>query len=229
MSYQLTESSPYQYFWSEGEPRAQWMQVREDVVAERAERPAYFLRKEFVVSGPVKKATIKATAQGIYNIYIDGNRIGDKVLTPDTTDYRFHIAVQEYDVTHAIKPGTHTVVFELADGFFRSSTGVWRVDVNYENHVAALFEMDIDYTDGTHQSVDSDLTWKVSPSHILAADLMEGQVEDRRLFDSAIKMNGFDDSAWDAPILGSTEAALVREFAPPIRAIEELKPVSIKT
>jgi alpha-L-rhamnosidase len=90
--------------------------------------------------------------------------------------------------------------------------------VNYENHVAALFEMDIDYTDGTHQSVDSDLTWKVAPSHILAADLMEGQIEDRRLFDSAIKMNGFDDSIWDAPILGSTDAALVREFAPPIRA-----------
>ncbi len=229
MSYQLTESSPYQYFWSSGEPRAQWMQVREDVVAERAERPAYFLRKEFVVSGSVKNATIKATAQGIYNIYIDGNRIGDKVLTPDTTDYRFHIAVQEYDVTDALKPGTHTVVIELADGFFRGTTGFWRVDLNYENHVAALFEMDIDYEDGTRQSVDSDLTWKVSPSHILAADLMEGQIEDRRQFNSAIKMNSFDDSAWDAPILGRTEAALVREFAPPIRAIEELKPVSIKT
>jgi alpha-L-rhamnosidase len=229
MSYQLTASSPYQYFWSKREPRAQWMQVREDVVAERAERPAYFLRKEFVVSGAVKNATIKATAQGIYNIYIDGNRIGDKVLTPDTTDYRFHIAVQEYDVTDALKPGTHTVVIELADGFFRSSTGVWRVDLNYENYVAALFEMDIDYTDGTLQPVDSDLTWKVSPSHILAADLMEGQVEDRRLFDPSIKMNGFDDSAWDTPILGSTEAALVREFAPPIRAIEELQPVSITT
>jgi alpha-L-rhamnosidase len=108
MSYQLTESSPYQYFWSKDGPRAQWMQVREDVVAERAERPAYFLRKEFVVSGSVKKATIKATAQGIYNIYIDGNRIGDKVLTPDTTDYRFHIAVQEYDVTNAISSQERT-------------------------------------------------------------------------------------------------------------------------
>jgi alpha-L-rhamnosidase len=42
-------------------------------------------------------------------------------------------------------------------------------------------------------------------------------------------MNGFDDSTWGTPILGSTDAALVREFAPPIRAIEELKPVSIKT
>lgn len=229
MSYQLKDFSPYSYYWANQTPRAQWMQVKEDVVGERAERPAYFLRKEFEVKGPINKGFIKATAQGIYNIYIDGNRIGDAVLTPDTTDYRFHLAVQEYDVTSLLTPGTHTVVIELADGFYRSTTGFWRVDVNYENFVAALFEMDINYADGSRQEVDSDTSWKVAPSHILGADLMEGQTEDRRLFNPAIKLNGFDDSLWDAPLAGSAEAALVREFAPPIRVIEELKPVSITT
>ena len=229
MSYQLKDFSPYSYYWANQSPRAQWMQVKEDVVGERAERPAYFLRKEFEVKGPINKGFIKATAQGIYNIYIDGNRIGDAVLTPDTTDYRFHLAVQEYDVTSLLTPGTHTVVIELADGFYRSTTGFWRVDVNYENFVAALFEMDINYADGSRQEVDSDTSWKVAPSHILGADLMEGQTEDRRLFNPAIKLNGFDDSSWDAPLAGSAEAALVREFAPPIRVIEELKPVSITT
>jgi alpha-L-rhamnosidase len=193
MSYQLKDFSPYSYYWANQSPRAQWMQVKEDVVGERAERPAYFLRKEFEVKGPINKGFIKATAQGIYNIYIDGNRIGDAVLTPDTTDYRFHLAVQEYDVTSLLTPGTHTVVIELADGFYRSTTGFWRVDVNYENFVAALFEMDINYADGSRQEVDSDTSWKVAPSHILGADLMEGQTEDRRLFNPAIKLNGFDD------------------------------------
>lgn len=229
MSYQLAPFSPYEYFWDDQQPRAQWMQVEEKEVGERGKRPAYFLRKEFEITGVVKSAVIKATAQGIYNIYIDGNRIGDKVLTPDTTDYRFHLAVQEYDVTSLLSSGQHTVVIELADGFFRSTTGFWRVDINYENFVAALFEMDINYLDGSHQALDSDSTWKVAPSHILGADLMEGQTEDRRLFDSAIKLNGFDDSKWDSPIIGHAEAALVREFAPPIRIIEELKPISIKT
>lgn len=229
MTYQLKDSSPYEYYFANKTPRAQWMQVREDAVGERGHRPAYFLRKEFSVEKAVKNGIIKATAQGIYNIYIDGKRIGDKVLTPDTTDYRFHIAVQEYDVSKYLTPGQHTVVIELADGFFRSTTGFWRVELNYENHVAALFELDIDYADGSHATLDSDTSWKVAPSHIQGADLMEGQIEDRRLFNSAIKLNGFDDSDWDMPIVGKTDAALVREFAPPIRAIEELAPVSIKT
>ena len=229
MSYQLAPSSPYQYFWEGQQPRAQWMQVKEEQIGERGKRPAYFLRKEFEITGEVKSALIKATAQGIYNIYIDGNRIGDKVLTPDTTDYRFHLAVQEYDVTSLLSIGKHTAVIELADGFFRSTTGFWRVDLNYENFVAALFELDITYADGSQQTVDSDSSWKVAPSHILGADLMEGQTEDRRLYNAAIKLNGFDDSGWDSPIVGRAEAALVREFAPPIRVIEELKPISIKT
>ena len=229
MTYKLKEFSPYSYFWPNNTPRAHWMQVKEEEVGERGKRPAYFLRKEFEVKSSVAKAVIKATAQGIYNLYIDGNRVGDKVLTPDTTDYRFHIAVQEYEVGNLMTPGNHTVVIELADGFFRSTTGFWRVELNYENHVAALFEMDIDYADGSHQNLDGDLTWKVTSSHILGADLMEGQTEDRRLFNPAIKLNGFDDSSWDHPILGSTDAALVREFAPPIRVIEELKPVRFKT
>lgn len=204
------------------------MQVKEVVVEERGKRPAYFLRKEFEIGGEVKTALIKATAQGIYNIYIDGKRIGDKVLTPDTTDYRFHLAVQEYEVSSLLTPGRHTVVIELADGFFRSTTGFWRVDINYENFVAALFEMDIEYKDGSKQILDGDASWRVSKSHILGADLMEGQTEDRRLYNPAIKLNGFDDSTWEHPLLGSAAAALVREFAPPIRVIEELKPTSIK-
>jgi alpha-L-rhamnosidase len=229
MSYQLKESSPYSYYWETQKPRAKWIQVKENLVADRGKRPAYFLRKEFEVQDEVRNGLIKATAQGIYNIYLDGKRIGDKVLTPDTTDYRFHIAIQEYEVTDLLTTGRHTIVIELADGFFRSTTGFWRQDLNYENHVAALFEMDINYSDGSQQFVDSDLTWKVSSSHILGADLMEGQTEDRRLFNPLIKFNGFDDSSWDGPLIGATDAALVREFAPPIRAIEELKPTSITT
>lgn len=228
MSYQLKETSPYSYYWPNNSPRAQWMQVDEKIIAERGQRPAYFLRKEFQISAPVAHGLIKATAQGIYNIYIDGNRIGNQVLTPDTTDYRFHIAVQEYEISQYLTVGDHTVVIELADGFFRSTTGFWRVDLNYENHVAVLFEMDIEYSDGSHTYVDGDNSWKVSPSHILGADLMDGQTEDRRLFNPAIKETGFDDSGWDSPIEGGTEAALVREFAPPIREIEELKPFEIK-
>jgi alpha-L-rhamnosidase len=229
VSYQLKDTSPYDYFWPDNKPRARWMQVKEDVVGARGERPAYFLRKEFEINSGVSNAHIKATAQGIYNIYVDGKRIGDKVLTPDTTDYRFHIAVQEYEVSSLLTQGTHTVVIELADGFFRSTTGFWRIELNYENHVAALFEMDIEYANGSRQEIDGDLSWKVASSHILGADLMEGQIEDRRLYNPNIKLNGFDDSEWDSPIVGNSKAALVREFAPPIRVIEELKPVSIKT
>ncbi len=72
--------------------------------------------------------------------------------------------------------------------------------------------------------------WTSGASHVLAADLIEGQHEDRRLVVDGWDLPGYDARDWDAvEVLERGHDHLVASPAPPVRAVEELRPVSVIT
>lgn len=226
MTKPLPINSPYSLQWPDSVPHAQWIKVVEEMVAPKGERPVYLLRKEIEIDSEVKQANIRATAQGLYEIYIDGTRVGDELLTPGSTEYEHQIAVQSYDVTPLLTTGRHAVVILLGDGWFRSVAGVFKTPDNFGGHVAALLELEI--SGAKTKFFGTDDTWKVGPSHILKSDLLMGQVNDQRLFDQRAYQVGFDDSSWMTPEVITVSASLVAQFSPPVRATERLTPKSVK-
>ena len=182
-------------------------------------RPAYRLRGELAIDGPVRRATLFATAHGLYEAELNGARVGDDELTPGYTEYAHHTQVQTYDVTALVREGTNTLDALLADGWYRGQVGVARAHDQWGTETAFLAQLEVEQDDGTLAVLGTDDTWQWTTSHILVADLIEGQHEDRRLLEPegwspvAVVDHGYD--------------TLVTSPAPPVRAVQELRPVSV--
>lgn len=207
--------------------RAAWLQVDEDVTPPAGERPVYLLRREFTLPAKLASATLRASALGIYTAYANGIRIGGEVLTPGYTQYSERVQAQEYDITDLLDEGPNALAFLLADGWYRGKVGIGQLLDNYGDRVAVHVDLRMTLADGTEVVMGNDEHWRVGPSHIITADLFDGQFEDRRLLDTTAYLPGFDDAAWRAPSLRADGPMLVASIAPPVRAVEEITPVSV--
>ena len=183
-------------------------------------RPAYRLRGEVSVERPVVRARLYATAHGIYELSLDGQRVGTDELTPGYTEYASRTQVQTYDVTDLLAPGTHLLEAQLADGWYRGQVGMLNAHDQWGTETAFLAQLHLEHEDGSSTVVGTDATWRWAPSHITETDLIEGQHEDRRLL--AVE------PTWSPVVLSDRGYdALVCSPAPPVRAVEELRPVSV--
>ena len=178
-------------------------------------RPANRLRGRFTVSGPVRRATLFVTAHGLYEAEVNGVRVGDEELTPGYTEYQHHTQVQSYDVTALLREGENDVEALLADGWYRGQVGVGRAVDQWGTETALLAQLDADGEVVAATGAD----WAWSRSHIILADLIEGQHEDRRLVPVR---------AW-APVavVDHRFDSLTTSPAPPVRAVQEVRPVSV--
>jgi alpha-L-rhamnosidase len=205
--------------------RSSWIKVAEPEVAPVGFRPVYLLRKEFEISEVSNEAIIRLSAQGVYEAFLNGKRIGDAELTPGFTKYDSRIQVQEYSVADLLVQGANVLVIHLADGWFRGCQGFRQHGDHFGKHVAALAELTIDGY--SPLKIVTDSTWKVATSHILSADFFRGQHDDRRLFNPSVYLSNFDDSNWGNVLDHSVEAELIAESAPPIKRTHVFAPLSI--
>jgi alpha-L-rhamnosidase len=198
---------------------ADWISPQEEPLV-RAEvvHPAYLLRRDFVLPAPVESARLYATAHGIYEVFINGERVGDMELTPGFTSYPSHVLVQTFDVAALLKSGQNVISAHLADGWFRGQTAAFRLAKVYGDSVAFLAELRVSLKDGASVVIATNRDWKATTGPTLAADLVEGQTDDlRRLPDgwSRVEVRQFDLNR------------LRSSPAPPVRRVEEIRPVSV--
>ena len=202
-----------------GDWTATWIAPDEGDVPPPGHRPAYRLRGRVHVDRPVVRARLYATALGLQETYVDGARVGDDELAPGFTDYDHHVDVRTHDVTALLGPGEHVVEALLADGWFRGRCGALRSSSQWGERTAYVAQLVLDHEDGTTTVAGTGADWEWSTSHVLAADLMDGQSEDRRLV-------GHD--SWRPAVLPDLgHDRLTVSPAPPVRVIEELRPVSV--
>lgn len=142
--------------------------------------PVDCFRKTFRASGVVR-ARLYATACGLYEIELNGKKVGETKFAPGSTDYRKRIQYQTYDVTDLIADGDNLLTAQLADGWYRGSNGAKGRTNTYGTQTKLLVQLELTCGDGKTTLVCSDGSWAWSnDGAIRFADLKDGEIVDAR-------------------------------------------------
>lgn len=190
-------------------------------------RPAQLFRHRFKVEGSIARARLYATAHGIYELFLNGHRVGDMELTPGCTSYRSRLQVQTFDVTGLLEPGENVVGAVVSDGWYCGQSGGGRVSRVHGERVALLAQLHIYGHDGPLTRIGTGPDWTTGTGSILAADLMEGQLVDFRRDLPGWSSAAAPDGWADAVVRDYDVTRLCSSPAPPVRRIEHLRPVSV--
>jgi alpha-L-rhamnosidase len=187
------------------------------------------LRHEFTVESPIKSARLYATALGDYEMFLNGNRVGDQVLAPGWTDYRERVVYQTYDVTSQVADGRNVIGALLAPGWYESPLEWFQQPNNYGVTPPALrAQLRIEHTDGSVDWVATDADWRAGQSYILHSELYDGESQDMRQLLPNIISGNLVQSPWrSAQVIGPAPINIVAQEFPPIRVERELEAKSV--
>ncbi len=208
----------------EGDWSAPWIGVEEDVVPPQGERPAYWLRSSFEATD-IDDAVLHVTALGLYEVFLNGVRVGDVELAPGFTQYAARVQAQSYDVAALLRPGTNVLAVLLADGWYRGQVGAPRAADQFGTRTALRLQLE---TGAGTVLARTGEHWRTAASHVLAVDLIGGQHEDRRRHDAGVHRPTYDDASWTPATTRTVDVAVVASVAPPVRRVEEIRPVSVR-
>ncbi|MGO2521021.1 MAG: family 78 glycoside hydrolase catalytic domain, partial [Microbacterium sp.] len=187
------------------------------LVEQKSSHP--LLRKEFSVDSDktVTSARVYATARGIYELSLNGSKVGDLELAPGWTDYSKRIAFQTYDVTEQIASGTNTIGAMLAPGWY-SGRLAHVGNHNYGTRDSLIAQLRVDYSDGSSEVIATDDTWRTAPGPFAAADLIDGETYIAADAQPGWNTNGFNDTAWATPwVAPSATSVLEPQREEPVR------------
>jgi len=196
---------------------------------ELGSKPAHYYRKEFSSTKKVSSARVYVTSLGLYQLFLNGQKVGDELFTPGWTSYNKRLQYQTYDVTKMIQQ-KNAIGAVLGDGWYRGNIGWSSKNGYYGSKLALLVQLKIDYTDGTSETIVSDKNWKVTNGPILASDIYNGETYDARLEMDGWKSSGFSDGAWKpVAIMEHTKDVLIAPQGDPVKAIQEITPIKLIT
>lgn len=176
--------------------------------------PAAQLRHEFRLRAgkKVARARLYSTALGLYDAWLNGERVGDDRLAPGWTDYNKRVQYQTYDVTEQLKPGANALGVTVAVGWYAGNVGMFGPH-QYGERPAFLGQLEVTYTDGSTDRVLSGTGWRAATGPVTAADLLSGEDYDARLETAGWTRAGFDDSDWiAADAVDEVKAAVVAQI-----------------
>ncbi len=207
---------------------ASWIEPVEADDLPAVARPALHLVGEVDVPGPVASAALHATAHGVYEAFVNGTRVGDEELSPGFTAYRSRLQVQTWDVTGLVVEGRNALGALVSDGWWRGQHGIVRATDAYGPTIGLLAELHVTLATGETVVLATDRSWVSTPSHVRAADLIAGEVHDLRRRVPEWAAPGTDRSEWTPVRVADHDlSTLVAPEGPPVRRIEELRPVSV--
>ncbi len=241
--------------------RAEWISYRDDEALHTDRKtlhlpPPRHYRKEFTATKTVRRAVVYASALGIYDLYCNGQRVGDAFFQPGWSDYLKRAYYRSHDVTALVRSGgANALGVVVAEGWYSGYLG-YALLVGYgPNKVGRYFygktpalqaQLEIDYTDGSHETVVTDGSWRVTDrGPTREADFLMGEAYDARMELGNWSAPGYDAKTWSAAVRAATnprvkavysDAAGQRDMdlgfvappkmqaysAPPIRITQEL-------
>ncbi len=191
---------------------------------------ARYLRKEFTLKKEVKRATVHIAGMGLYELFINGQRIGNQVLAPAPTDYRKTILYNTYDVTSLLQT-------ENAMGVTLGNGRFYTMRQNYKPYKIATFgypklrlNLIVEYADGSKETIATNTTWKLTADGpIRSNNEYDGEEYDARKELGNWTQTGYDDKSWmPAQRVSIPSGTLRAQMMPGMKVTETLKPVSIK-
>lgn len=244
--------------------KAEWINYRDDDTMKASQQeivlqPARYYRRDFAAENGVRRATIYATVLGIYQLYLNGQEISDARFAPGWSDYKERVYYNTYDATELVRQGGNALGAIVADGWYSGYVGYGLLvgygpeksgRYFYGKTPALMAQLEIEYEDGTTETISTDGEWTVSTGPLLEADILMGETYDARLEMPGWNTPGFDDSEWETAIPAEENPTIKRQYfdrggerevnlsfeepeelqaypAEPIRKIDTLNPVGI--
>jgi alpha-L-rhamnosidase len=195
---------------------------------------ATMLRRDFKLAAKARRAIIYASALGVYELRINGQRVSDQLLAPEFTDYHTRTQYQAYDVTSLLRPGANAIGALLGDGWYAGGIGLAQALVKkprniYGNHPRLIAQMEIELGDGKTERIVTDNRWRTTrEGAIRSSDILNGEEYDARREMPGWDRPNFDDKSWQAAdVAAQVNTKLEAQPNEPIRVTQEIKPVSM--
>lgn len=125
----------------------------------------------------IERATLCASAIGMYTAFINGKRVGNDLFTPGWTEYRKRVQYQTYDVT-GLLASENELSFKCAEGWAVGYIGYHSTNHAFMDHVSLIFSLEIEYTDGSKELFTSDESVRVRSSKITFTQIYDGETVD---------------------------------------------------
>ncbi|WET69870.1 alpha-L-rhamnosidase [Sphingobacterium sp.] len=204
---------------------AQWITVSGKDTSSRS--PLF--RKEFSLKKKIKSAMAYITAKGLYEAKLNGARISDTYFAPGWTSYKNQLQYQVYDVTALLRVGSNVLGASLGNGWYKGRIGFGNQHNFYGDTRGLLLQLEVEYTDGTKETINTDENWKYTYGPIMASDIYDGEIYDARM-----EITGWDnidfkeDINWkNVNVMNKGTEKLIAMSGPPVRKHEQFKALSI--
>jgi alpha-L-rhamnosidase len=194
-------------------------------------KPAPYFRKEFTLPKKVKSARAYIAVGGLYELYINGQKVGDHRLDPMYTRFDRRNLYVTYDITSQLQNGKNAVGVLLGNGWYNhQSTAVWYFDrAPWRNRPTFCMDIRITYDDGSVETVITDNSWKTSLSPVIFNSIYTAEHYDARLEQPGWNKISFNDSKWKSIFYRAAPSQnIVSQQLHPIRNVEEIPAKSVR-
>ncbi len=200
-----------------------------DPAADHTRLPARYLRREFEVNKRVTRATAYVCGLGFFDLFLNGQKVGDHVMDPALSGYKKRAFYVTFDVTDSLKSGNNAVGVILGNGRYFGPRKIVPGNVPIYGQPKLMLHMRIEYDDGSTSDVVSDESWKLTTDGpIRTNNEYDGEEYDARMEIPNWNRVGFDDSQWkNAQPVDPPGGVLQSQMLEPMRVVEVRKPVKI--
>jgi len=188
------------------------------------------LRREFSVKPKLKRAVAFVCGLGQYEMSLNGRKVGDDLLSPGWTKYNKTCLYDTIDVTAFVRPGHNAIGLLLGNGMYNVKGGRYTKFTGSFGPLKAICQVHLEYDDGSIQTVCTDDSWRIRSGPITFSSIYGGEDYDARLEPGGWNHPDFNDTNWASAKIFDGPGGQLRGLsaaAPPIRAFDVLKPVSV--
>jgi alpha-L-rhamnosidase len=182
-----------------------------------------YLRREFTAPRAVVSARLHVSALGLYEIRINGSKVGDAQLAPGWTEYDKHTPAQTYDVTGLVREGANAIGAALGEGWYAGRLQGGR---KWGTAPALLAQLELTYADGSTAELVTDDSWRAGSGGVQQSGIYDGEVFDARAEQPGWDRAGFT-GGWPSAVRRSERTVVFPSDTPPVRITKTIRPVAI--
>jgi alpha-L-rhamnosidase len=185
-------------------------------------------RKDLRITKEIANASINISGLGHYELFINGEKIGDRFLSPGWSFYQKRALYNNYDIKKQLNSGDNALGVLVGNGFYNINRERYRKLVVAYGYPKLKFNVKIEYTDGTTENIISDASCTVNPSAITYSSIFGGEDYDATHEAEGWNTSEFDDSNWSSPVIIHDPAiALDLEADHSLKVMQTFKPMTI--
>ncbi len=204
--------------------RADWITASKEEDSDACD----YLRKSFHLSKEVKYARAYASALGLYDLHLNGKRVGDRYFAPGWTSYKQRVQYQAYDITDQVHKGENAVGMILGNGWYKGYFGFEGRTNIYGDKRTGIAEIHVTYEDGEKEIIVTDDSWKASIGPIKMSEIYFGERYDARDELVGWTEKEYNDAGWqETEIIDYPKKNIIFQQNEPVKKIEYIKPKEV--